>query len=204
MSEIATRFAELLERAHDKRARRLDVPNEGWVDALQRYYSDGALLFGSDEHEQWVVAITEAAPMLFILARQAITRGDDLTPDFGTDPGDSAALLKLRHCIDGRLPFPTPEAEEAGDYESAVENVGTMIAGLHAKLAAVERLADQWSKCASDGMLPAAAESIRSAIKAYDASQCIQSALRHNPGQSDSAPDEQADDGQGEQHDGGS
>jgi hypothetical protein len=34
--------------------------------------------------------------------------------------------------------------------------------------------------------------------------QCIQSALRHNPGQSDSAPDEQADDGQGEQHDGGS
>jgi hypothetical protein len=37
-----------------------------------------------------------------------------------------------------------------------------------------------------------------------DGSQYIQSALRHNPGQSDSAPDEQADDGQGEQHDGGS
>jgi hypothetical protein len=42
-------------------------------------------------------------------------------------------------------------------------------------------------------------------VKARDnATQCIQSALRHNPGQSDSAPDEQADDGQGEQHDGGS
>jgi hypothetical protein len=41
-------------------------------------------------------------------------------------------------------------------------------------------------------------------LQRHPIGQCIQSALRHNPGQSDSAPDEQADDGQGEQHDGGS
>jgi hypothetical protein len=77
MNEISDRFAELLERAQDKKCRRLTVPTQKWLDGLQRFYSEGALLFGSDEHEQWVVAITEAAPMLFILARQAITRGDD-------------------------------------------------------------------------------------------------------------------------------
>jgi hypothetical protein len=49
-------------------------------------------------------------------------------PGFGVDPGDSAALLKLRQCIDDHLEFPTPESEEAGDYESAVRHTVHQIA----------------------------------------------------------------------------
>ncbi len=39
---------------------------------------------------------------------------------FGVDPGDSAALLKLRQTIDDYLLWPSEKAEQDGDYELAV------------------------------------------------------------------------------------
>lgn len=46
--------------------------------------------------------------------------GDGVTPGFGVDPGDSAALLKLRTAIDDVGEWPSQQADEYGDYESAV------------------------------------------------------------------------------------
>lgn len=41
-------------------------------------------------------------------------------PPFGCDPGDSAALLKLREAIDAADMWPSAFAKESGDYEAAV------------------------------------------------------------------------------------
>ncbi len=71
-ANLAEAFADLLARSKSKNATRLEKPTPQWVDALESYYRDGALLFESEEHDAWVVAITEAAPMLFVLARQAL------------------------------------------------------------------------------------------------------------------------------------
>lgn len=48
--------------------------------------------------------------------------------DFGSDPEDSAELLKLRQAIDKWLPFATDGARELGDYVGAVMHVGVTLA----------------------------------------------------------------------------
>ena len=55
-------------------------------------------------------------------------------------------------------------AESRHRAEMLALEVMTERDALRTRLDAVERLANQWSKCASDGMLPAAAESIRAAL----------------------------------------
>lgn len=51
----------------------------------------------------------------------------------GADPGDSAALSRLRRCIDAHGVWPDEETEEQGDYEACVEHMGrrnTMLTNL--------------------------------------------------------------------------
>lgn len=38
------------------------------LDGLREDYRKGAMLFDSEEHQQWVVSITESAPQLFDMA----------------------------------------------------------------------------------------------------------------------------------------
>ncbi len=44
------------------------------IDYLRRSYSEGALTFGSEEHDTWVVDITEAAPFLLHMAEELLRR----------------------------------------------------------------------------------------------------------------------------------
>jgi hypothetical protein len=47
-------------------------PSVAWLDALVDSYRRGAHLFGSTENDEWVVDITEAAPVLIALARKTL------------------------------------------------------------------------------------------------------------------------------------
>jgi hypothetical protein len=44
------------------------------LDYLRQSYSEGSQLFGSEAHETWVVDITEAAPFLFAMAQELLSR----------------------------------------------------------------------------------------------------------------------------------
>ena len=61
---------------------------------------------------------------------------------FGVDPGDSAALLKLRQAIDEHLPAYEPEATD-GDYEGLVRKAGRIC-----------ELASRWRACDEDMSVP--------------------------------------------------
>lgn len=52
---------------------------------------------------------------------------DEDFPPFGVDPGDSAALERLRMAIDDHLAWPTEATQEAGDYEAAVRHSGEQL-----------------------------------------------------------------------------
>lgn len=79
----------------------------------------------------------EALEYLAAAARQRIEQsaardvyGGGPDPGFGVDPGDSAALLRLRQCIDEHLISPEPKPDEDGDYEAAVVAASVELAGL--------------------------------------------------------------------------
>ena len=58
-------------------AKHLDKPTPAWIEALVDGYRRGAMTYGSTEHDEWVIAIAEAAPMLFVLARQELERKEE-------------------------------------------------------------------------------------------------------------------------------
>jgi hypothetical protein len=64
-------------------------------------------------------AIEVAQQGVAALATEASEDGFE-PPEFGVSPEDSAALEKLRACIDEHLPFPSSKADADGGYESAV------------------------------------------------------------------------------------
>lgn len=72
----------------------------------------------------------ERAEKLYLATKDQVAP-EEFCP-FGVDPGDSAALLKLRSCIDDHLLWPTEQQEQDGDYESAVIYSGRLATAVHA------------------------------------------------------------------------
>ncbi len=84
--------------------------------SMQRYIS------GCEAEEQ---RLREEYAKVERLWKQATVDTD--VAEFGVDPGDSAALLKLREAIDAADMWPSVPVKEAGDYEAAVSFMAELI-----------------------------------------------------------------------------
>lgn len=105
------------------------------VDRLHGHFVDGgcksmgtAQQLSYAEDDLGKVMVDKRAVLLAMASRLVELESHDAPLDvpFGCDPGDSAALEKLRMAIDDNLIWPSDEAREAGDYEAAVRHSGEL------------------------------------------------------------------------------
>jgi uncharacterized protein YciI len=73
-ADLAQKFAALIAQHRDRRGAKPHRLTQQHIDYLRRSYSEGALTFGSEEHDTWVVDITEAAPFLLHMAEELLRR----------------------------------------------------------------------------------------------------------------------------------